>query len=193
MPARAPNRAIWTLVTYGRSPNRQAHTRRSVAWEEASDYAPPRSRANFVVQVHRVIDVVPSKAREAGLSAYLLGQPGVKAERAESGSAGLGQARGQAAGHRQPVHQGQDGIAEVVLPGRARPDVLDQPRAVRADGAPDGGGCFGRAGHVVEAVERQDEGVAVVAWQILRRRRPEFHVLQPVVGRPAAGAVDRVL
>ena len=117
----------------------------------------------------------------------------MKAERAEAGSARLGQARGQATGHRQPVHQGQDRIAEVVLPGRARPDVLDQPRAVRPDGTPDGGCCFRRAGHVMEAVKSHGEVVAVVAGQILRPRRPEFHVLQPVLGRPAAGTADRVL
>ena len=45
----------------------------------------------------------------------------------------------------------------------------------------------------MEAVKSHDEVVAVVAGQIFRSRRPEFHVLQPVFGRPAAGTVDRVL
>jgi hypothetical protein len=55
---------------------------RGVAW----------SRADLVVQVHGVIEVVPGKAGESGFPAYLLGEPGMKAERPESGSARLGQA-----------------------------------------------------------------------------------------------------
>ena len=118
---------------------------------------------------------------------------GVLTYTVESGSARLGRTRGQAAGHRQAVHQGQDRIAEVVLPGRPRPDVLDQPRPVRPDGTPDGGCCFGRAGHVMQAVESQDEVIAVAAGQILRPRGPEFRVLQSAFRRPAAGTFDRVL
>ena len=35
-----------------------------------------RSRANLVVQVHRVIEVVPGEARETGFPAHPLGSPG---------------------------------------------------------------------------------------------------------------------
>ena len=116
----------------------------------------------------------------------------MEAEGPQAGAARLGQGRRQARGHRDPVHHGQHRVTDVVRPGRAGPDVLDQPRAVRADGPADSGYRFHRAGHVVDAVKGHDQVVVVVLRQVLRPGHLEVHVAQPVPGQAGPGPADRM-
>jgi hypothetical protein len=83
-------------------------------------------------------------------------------------------------------------VGEVVLPGLAGPDFLDQPGAVAGEAPADGPCRLIRLRHVVQAVEGQDQAEHRLARQLAGGSLVEGNVAQSPPGEVAAGPPDRV-
>src|SRR3546814_3575176 len=113
--------------------------------------SPAERRPHLVVHVRRLPRVVAHDAAEAGLRGQLPELALRQTDRAEAHPAGFAGGRRHARRDGEAEHHRQHRVGPVLLQGVGALDLLDEERAVVAQGTTDGGEGVVGTGHVVQA------------------------------------------